>query len=199
MPNFSDPVSPVGSYDPCYMTNLYGAPWSSAWNTCIYGRPTQTGADVLCNCTGYAQGRALSIYRQIHPDYNPAALQSHLFETLNGEPYEWITRATAAGFTISPEPRAGSILVTYGHVGIVERYDDVNGYWLVSESGYDTLPPWVFHNSIYESGGHWYSTYATDPLIDGFILIPDVQPGPQPRKKKKFIFYLKNWNNDELF
>ena len=61
MPSYSMPTNPVGSYNPCFMTNLYGASWSIAWNSAIYGSPIQTGADVLCNCVGYSQGRMLQI------------------------------------------------------------------------------------------------------------------------------------------
>ena len=188
MPNFSDPVNPVGSGDPCYNTNLYGASWTNNWNTCIYGSPMQTGANVLSNCTGYAQGRALEIYREIHPNYNPATLQTHLFATLNGEPDSWISRARTAGLTISDEPREGSILCTQDHVAIVEKYVEGQGWW-ISESGYGNTTPWHFWYELgpgvpdlySDSSGNWYSAYSSpSKLIDGFILIPDVIPGPGP-------------------
>ena len=142
----------------------------------------------------------LEIYREIYPNYDPATLGTQLFGTLNGDPDSWLTRAASAGFTISSEPRDGSVLVTQSHVAVVEHYDDVNDYWLVSESGYDTLPPWVYHNSLYKSGGTWYSSYATDPTVLGFILIPGVTPGPTPpptpHPSAKWIYYMKNWNNE---
>ena len=205
MPNYSMPVNPVGSFDPCFNTNLYGASWTNNWNTCIYGDPMQYGANVLSNCTGYAQGRMLKIYMELNPGYNPAALGYHLFDTLNGDPVDiyggWIQRARNIGLDILDHPEEGTVLVTGSHVAVVERYDEGQG-WLISESGYLTLPPWSLNYTLYESGGSWYSSYATDHLIIGFIKIPGAGPGPGPeppgpgRRKMPFIFYLKNWNNE---
>lgn len=179
MPNYSMPTDPVGSYNPCWMTNLYGASWSSNWNTSIYGSPQQTGANVLCNCVGWSQGRMLQIYMQLNPGYNPASLGTHLFAGFNVDAGEWLTVAQNSGFQILDHPEEGTVLVTSSHVANVERYDDGQG-WLVSESGYDTLPPWNLHYSIYESGNRWYSSYASDPLIIGFFKIPGAGPGPMP-------------------
>ena len=176
MPSYSMPTNPVGSYNPCFMTNLYGASWSIAWNSAIYGSPTQTGADVLCNCVGYSQGRMLQIYIETHPGYNPANLHTHLFYSFNVDAGNWLTVAQNEGFTILSEPEEGTVLVTASHVANVERYDEGDG-WLISESGYDTLPPFNLHYSLYKSGGNWYSSYASDPLVLGFIKIPDIGPG----------------------
>lgn len=193
---WSEPTSPVGTYDPAYMTNLYGASWSGAWNTCIYGSPTATGADVLSNCVGYAQGRMLRIWMEdYNPTYNPSQTHTHPFIGFNIEAdYGWITLAQSMGYTISSEPREGSILVTPSHVAVVEKYKD--GEWWVSESGYGSLPPWVYHTSIYKSGNTWYSSYASSPMIYGFILIPDITPGPGPgtgtlydRKRRRDRYY----------
>lgn len=196
---WSDPTNPVGTYNPCYMTNLYGASWSTAWNTCIYGSPMQTGANVLSNCTGYVQGRMLEIWRQdSHQDYNPAETHTHPFATLNGDAnYSWLERAVALGFQTSDEPVAGSVFVTDSHVGVVEKFAD--GIWWISESGYGNVNPWTYGEGIYKSGNKWYAMHATYHKIYKFVLIPDVTPGPGPKpkpKKKKWIYYLKNWNNE---
>lgn len=177
MPNYSMPTDPVGTYNPCWMTNLYGASWSSAWNTSIYGSPQQTGADVLCNCVGYSQGRMLQIYMEINPSYDPATLQGHLFSVFNVDAGDWLTVAYNNGFQVLTQPEEGTVLVTASHVANVERYDSGSG-WLISESGYNTLPPWNLHYSLYESGGVWYSSYASDPMVLGFIKIPGTTPGP---------------------
>lgn len=179
MPNYSMPVNPVGSFNPCWMTNLYGASWAQNWNTSIYGSPMQYGADVLCNCVGYSQGRMLQIYMQLNPGYNPASLGDHLFSMFNVDAGDWLTVAQNYGFTILSQPAEGTVLVTPSHVANVERYDPDDG-WLISESGYDTLPAWNLHYSLYESGGQWYSSYASDPLVLGFIQIPGAGPGPLP-------------------
>lgn len=195
MPNFSDPTNPVGTYNPCYMSNGSGggtvAP--NYYNTAIWGSPTQTGANVLSNCVGQAQGRALEIYLEIHPNYNPAQTGTHPFATLNGQPDSWITRARSAGLTVETEPREGSILVTNSHVAIVEKYDSALDKWWISESGYGNTIPWHFWYEIapgvtdlYQDGnGNWCSAFSydgdiPDPLINGFILIPGVTPGPGP-------------------
>lgn len=179
MPNYSMPTNPVGTFNPCWMTNLYGASWAQHWNTSIYGSPMQYGADVLCNCVGYSQGRMLQIYMQLNPGYNPASLGDHLFSMFNVDAGDWLTVAQNYGFTILSQPAEGTVLVTPSHVANVERYDPDDG-WLISESGYDTLPAWNLHYSLYESGGQWYSSYASDPQVLGFIQIPGAGPGPFP-------------------
>lgn len=198
MPNFSEPVNPVGSYDPAYMTNLYGAAFATHWNTCIEGSPTQTGADVLSNCTGYAQGRMLRIYMEV-TGFDPVTAGTHPFISLNGDAGpDWLTRAAAIGLTITAEPREGSVLVTNSHVAVVEKYDENAGLWWISESGFGDPTPWYYHNSLYQSGGIWYDSYATATEVLGFILIPGVTPGPgpSPRRRAKWIYYMKNWNNE---
>lgn len=191
------PVDPVGSYDPCFMTNLYGASWSSAYNTSIYGSPTQTGADVLCNCVGYSQGRMLKIYMELNPGYDPGTLEHHIFDMFNVDAGQWLDVARSQGFQILDHPEEGTVLVTPSHCANVERYDEGQG-WLISESGYDTLPPFNLHYSLYESGGSWFSSYASTPNVLGFFKIPGAGPGPGPqptRRKMPFIYYLKNHNN----
>lgn len=181
---WSEPTNPVGTYDPAYMTNLYGASWSGAWNTCIYGSPMQTGANVLSNCVGYAQGRMLRLWLLNHPEFNPSTQQTHPFIGFNVDAGNWLNVARSAGYEILSEPVAGSILVTPSHCAVIEKYE--NGQWWVSESGYGSMPPWVYHNSIYKSNGIWYSSYASSPQILGFFRIPDVTPGPAPGIQKKY-------------
>lgn len=198
MPNFSPPYNPVGSYAPSFMTNLYGASWDAAWNTCIYGDPTQTGANVLSNCVGYAQGRMLDIYREI-TGFNPARERSHPFVMFNQNAGDWYQIAIDHGFDVQATPREGSVLVTSSHVAVVETFDESTGLWWVSESGSGDPTPYYYQHSLYESGGRWYDSYGTDPLIIGFILIPGVSPTPPPVKKSKWIYYLKNQNNYDIF
>lgn len=186
--SYSDPFNPVGTYDPCWMTNLYGASWTNNWNTCIYGNPTSTGANALWNCTGYAQGRCLSIYMQEHPTYNPATLGTHLFATLNGNPDSWISRAQSAGFTVQNTPRAGSVAVMNYHVAVVEKYDADTDKWWLSESGYQDSPgsgfEYEYHAVLYNDGTNWLDPWASNvyanQIVHGFILIPDITPGPGP-------------------
>lgn len=176
MPNYSMPTNPVGTYNPCWM-HYNGYNWGQAWNTAIIGSPTQAGADVLANCVGWAEGRMLQIYMEI-TGYDPNDTGTHPFVTFGyHNAGEWYAEAESLGFETLNHPEEGTVLVTSSHCAIVERYDEGSG-WLISESGYDTLPPWNLHYSIYESGGRWYSSYATDPLIIGFFRIPGTTPGP---------------------
>ncbi len=203
MPNFSEPVNPVGSYDPAYMTNLYGAPFATNWNTSIYGSPMQTGANVLSNCVGYTQGRMLSIYNEI-TGYNPVQTGTHPFIDFNIEANSgWLTLARNKGYEILTEPEAGTVLVTESRVAVVERLKD--GQWWVSESGYGSFA-YEYHTSLYQQNNTWYDSWASSPEIVGFFRIPETDPGgdvppgpgpgPTPFRRSKFIYYLKNWNND---
>lgn len=183
MPNFSPPTNPVGTYNPCWMTNLYGASFHDAWNTSIYGSPTQTGADVLSNCVGWCQGRMLQIYMEI-TGYDPRQTQTHPFIMFNVDAGQWDEVARANGFDVVTEPQAGSILVTNSHVAVVEDY--IDGAWWVSESGYGNEIPWHYWSgTLVYRNNRWESTFSydgdvPDPVITGFILIPEVTPGPGP-------------------
>ena len=140
----------------------------------------------------------LQIYMELNPGYNPAALGYHLFGVFNGDAGTWLDIARNNGFDIIDHPEEGTVLVTPSHVANVERYDEGEG-WLISESGYDTLPAWNLHYSLYFDGSNWRSAYASSSLVLGFIKIPGAGPGPgptPPHRKMPFIYYLKNWNNE---
>lgn len=216
MANYSEPTNPVGTYDPCWMTNggpnYGGTVTPTTFNTCITGNPTSVGANALWNCTAYAQGRMLKIYMEEHPTYDPATLGTHLFATLNGDPDSWVSRAEAAGMTVQDEPRAGSVAVMNYHVAVVEKYDSATDKWWLSESGYQNSPgsgfEYEYHPVLYKDGTNWLDPWASNvynnQIVHKFILIPDITPGPGPTppgptpggKKSKFIYYLKNWNNE---
>ena len=194
MPNYSMPTNPVGSYNPCWM-HYNGYNWGQAWNTAIIGSPAQTGADVLANCVGWSEGRMLQIYMEI-TGYDPNDTGTHPFVTFGyHNAGEWYAEAQSLGFTTLDHPEEGTVLVTGSHVANVDRYDEGYG-WLISESGYDTLPAWNLHYSIYESGGHWYSSYATDPYIIGFFRVPGAGPGPgmlkyDRNRSRRYRYYVQ--------
>ena len=135
--------------------------------------------------------------------YNPNDTGTHPFINFgyHNASYEWIVEAQNLGLSILDHPEEGTVLVTDSHVANVERYDEGQG-WLISESGWDDVVPWHLWYSLYESGGHWYSSYATSNYIHGFIKIPGTGPGPGPtpppgpHRKMPFIYYLKNLNNE---
>lgn len=167
MINFNTPVNPVNSFNKCFMRIPDG------YNTCILGNPVQNGANVLSNCVGWVQGRALQIYMDVS-DCDPINGQ-HIFNEFNCDPVNFLNVAKRKGFEIVSNPVVGSIFVTDSHVGIVE-YKDSTG-WLISESGYQYSGDAVlFQHSIYYSNGCWYSSFASpEKLIKGFIKIPKVK------------------------
>lgn len=190
-------TSPAGSNDPCWMSNLYGANWNVAWNTSIYGSPTISGADVLANCVGYAQGRSIELW-MIYTGKDPVTEgNTHPFIMFNANAGDWVQIALANGFTVDQEPRLGSILVTPDHVAICEEKlnDDL---WNVSESGYGTMPEFFYQSSLYRSGGVWYESFSSPSKnVIGFIRNPYVTDGPVPPapSKKSKIIYNRNLNN----
>lgn len=115
---------------------------NGGYSTAIAGQPTIKGADVLCNCVGYAGSRFNEIIGQNKQVY---AL------VCNAE--NFIESAKAQGLKISSVPTVGGILVWQkgatlkgsdgaGHVAVVEEiYDD--GSILTSESGWNA---WEFKN-----------------------------------------------------
>lgn len=180
MPAWPLPASPVGTYNKLWM-HYDGSNWPDAWNSCIKGRPEQTGADVLSNCTGWCEGRMLQLYMLFNPSYDPGTLGTHLFMDFgyHNAGQEWLDVAQQKGFDIITQPEEGAVLVTGTHVAVIESYDPAYG-WLISESGYDDSIPWYLHYSLYESGGSWHSSYSSDPDVIGFFRIPTVSPGPIP-------------------
>ncbi len=205
--------SPAGFYNPCYMTNLYGASWTDHWNTCIYGDyqgSPVAGADVLANCTGYAQGRALEIYNECM-GYNPAQTQTHPFVGLNGNAREWYPLAPSLGLAVSTDPAPGAIICwtegidpdsVFGHVGVVESVEDQNTI-ITTESGYGAIAgqDWISQTRVFD-GSNWLGNLATmgGYTFQGFILNPaspgpPVPPTPTPGKSKSNIIYQRNWNN----
>lgn len=207
---------PDGTFNPCYMTNLYGASWSNNWNTCIYGEyPPDSGtpvygANVLANCTGYAQGRALEIYNECM-NYNPAQTQTHPFVALNADAGQWYGIAQSIGFVVNPtEPALGAIICwgqvgKEGHVAVVEEIVDSNTI-ITTESGYGAIngKTWIRHYR-YRGDGSWKSgteyTMGLDYYLNGFIFnpanpnMPFPEPDPIPEaKKNKMWMYMKSRN-----
>lgn len=171
--------SPEGEFNPCYMTWGSGAIDDKRWNTSIAGSPTISGANVLCNCVGYAQGRALEIYCELE-GYNPGKTGSHPFSSFNCNAGEFVSRAPDAGMTVSKDPGPGAIMCwtqagNAGHVAVVEKVIDKNTIQ-VSESGWGGGiggKPWVTHKR-YRGSGNWDGDLFTmgSYSFQGFILNP---------------------------
>lgn len=200
--------SPRGSFLPYYMTNLYGASWDLAYNTCIYGSPTSNGANVLANCTGYAQGRALEVYCEV-TNYRPSTTRTHPFVGLNGDAGTWFPLAPSLNLQTSQVAQVGSIACwsqtgDAGHVAFVERIEGNTAY--LSQSGYGGFggSDWGT-GQIPITGGNdsWMnSTYH----FQGFILnpahfspTPPTPPTPTDGKKLKWIYWMRHPYRNRIF
>ena len=93
---------------------------NGGYNGAIAGKPTIKGADVLCNCVGYANGR-----------FNEIIGKGKCVYQLVCNAENFIERATALGLNVSSVPTLGGIMVWQkgktlkgsdgaGHVAIVE-------------------------------------------------------------------------------
>lgn len=208
--------SPAGSFNPCYMTNQLGTVDSNNWNTSIVGQfpsggSPVYGANVLANCVGYAQGRALEIYNEV-TGYNPAQTNTHPFTMLNGDAKTWYSVAQSNGFDVSQNPAAGAIICwgtgfdpdsAFGHVGVVEKVVDSNTI-ITTESGYGGIAgsDWISQTRTFDGVGNWLGNLATmgGYAFQGFILNPANPDNPRPpeppvppttKKKSKWWMYMK--------
>ena len=128
-------------------------------NGAIAGEPTIKGANVLCNCVGYANGRYNELWND--PDLKGIVKPFNAQLTCNAE--NFIESAKRQGLKISSTPVVGGIMVWQkgatlsgndgaGHVAVVERvYSD--GTILTSESGWAS---WAFKTVRRDnSNGRW--------------------------------------------
>lgn len=157
---------------------------SGGWSTCIKGYPTDSGANVLANCVGYASGRFNEIIN-IARDASGCA-----YKTLNCNAENFIERAKAAGLQVGSTPRVGAIMCWQkgslsssdgaGHVAIVEKVYDGNHVY-TSESGYGGSAFWNQHR--YNTNGRW--GIGSGYTFRAFIYLPDdvqktIEPTPTP-------------------
>ena len=116
---------------------------SGGLNGAVTGQPMITGANVLCNCVGYANGRFNEIIND--PELKGIVLKFKYQLVTNAE--NFIESAKAQGLKISETPVQGGVMVWKkgatlkgsdgaGHVAVVEEvYND--GTILTSESGWN--------------------------------------------------------------
>ena len=198
--------SPGGEFNPCYMTWGWGGGIDSErWNTCTAGYPTVSGANVLCNCVGYAQGRALEIYCEIE-EYNPGETGSHPFQTLNCNAGEFVDRAPAANLKVSQSPAPGAIMCwkvpgDAGHVAVVEQVIDENTV-VATESGYGGFAgqDWVT-GKRYRGSGNWEGDVWPEMggyQFAGFILNPAAGVASVSAEKKKKPIITRALTDEEL-
>ena len=130
---------------------------SGGYSDAILGKPTDSTANVLANCVGYANGRFAEIQAEITGGHG---IKYQL--VCNAE--DFIERAKKYGLKISNTPTLGGIMVWRkgkigtgsdgaGHVAIVEKVYD-NNHVYTSESGWgNSTPFWNQHR--YNSNGRW--------------------------------------------
>lgn len=146
-------------------------------NGAVKGYPTISGANVLCNCVGYANGRFNEIIND--PDLKGISKTFKYQLVCNAE--NFIESAKKQGLSISSKPITGGIMVWQkgktlgggdgaGHVAVVEEvYSD--GTILTSESGYGA---WAFKTiRRSNSNGRWGQSSAYK--FRGCIINPAVK------------------------
>ena len=155
----------------------YKTKGSGGLNGCIVGKPMITGANVLCNCVGYANGRFNEI---INDPELKGILKAFKYQlTTNAE--NFIESAKAQGLKISSTPVQGGVMVWKkgatlggkdgaGHVAIVEEvYSD--GSILTSESGYNAYAFKTAHRD--NTNGRW--SQPSGYTFRGCIINPGVK------------------------
>ena len=130
---------------------------SGGYNGAVKGKPTIKGADVLCNCVGYANGRFAEIQ-------DLGYIKHQL--VCNAE--NFIERAKSFGLEISAVPVLGGIMVWQrgatlsdsdgaGHVAVVEKVISADQI-ITSESGWNA---WAFKNvTRSNANGRWGQSEA---------------------------------------
>ena len=124
---------------------------NGGWNGAIQGKPTKSGANVLSNCVGYANGRFAEIIGKSKVEFQLVC---------NAE--NFIEKAKNYGLQVVNYPTLGGIMVWQkgtlkssdgaGHVAIVERIDSSNQIY-TSESAYSST---AFYNSTRtNNNGRW--------------------------------------------
>ena len=155
-------------------------------NGCITGKPMITGANVLCNCVGYANGR----FNEIINDPELEGIYKAFKYQLTPNAENFIEAAKNQGLKISAEPIEGGVMVWKkgatlgggdgaGHVAIVEEvYDD--GTILTSESGYNAFAFKTVHRD--NVNGRWSqpSGYTfRGCVVNPGVKNPKVVPAPK--------------------
>ena len=159
---------------------------SGGYNGAVQGSPTVKGADVLCNCVGYANGRFNESI--LDPNLKGVALKFKYQLVCNAE--NFIESAKRQGLKISKVPTLGGIMVWQkgntldgwdgaGHVAFVEQIND-NGSIVTSESGWAAF---AFKRiARTNSNGRW--GMAAGYKFRGCIINPSIgavtKPTPNP-------------------
>ena len=152
---------------------FYNTKSNGGYSTCIKGKPTDKGCNVLANCVGYACGRFNEIIGEMK------------YPSLNCNAENFIERAkNTYSLEVGQTPKVGAIMCWQkgnlsgsdgaGHVAIVEKVIS-NTEVYTSESSYGGT---AFFNAIRTKGtGKWGISNYT---FRGFIYNPAIKPEPTP-------------------
>lgn len=152
---------------------FYNTKSNGGYSTCIKGKPTDKGCNVLSNCVGYACGRFNEIIGEMK------------YPSLNCNAENFIERAkNTYGLEVGQTPKVGAIMCWQhgtlsssdgaGHVAIVEKVIS-NTEVYTSESSYGGK---AFFNATRKKGtGKWGISNYT---FRGFIYNPAIKPEPTP-------------------
>ena len=157
---------------------------SGGYNGAVAGSPTIKGANVLCNCVGYANGR----FNEIINDPELKGINKAFKYPLVCNAENFIESAKKQGLKISSKPTVGGIMVWQkgntlgggdgaGHVAVVEAiYTD--GTILTSESGWAS---WAFKTiKRSNSNGRW--SQGTAYKFRGCVVNPSVKSKAETAK-----------------
>lgn len=163
-------------------------------NGAVEGYPVVSGANVLCNCVGYANGRFNEIIND--PELKGKALKFKFQLVCNAE--NFIEAAKRQKLKISKKPVLGGIMVWQkgstlngydgaGHVEVVEQLNS-DGSVVCSSSGYNG---WAFRLSTRtNSNGRWGqpSGYKyRGCVVNPSVIINDKPTNTTTTAKKKSI------------
>lgn len=160
---------------------------SGGLNGAVAGSPTISGANVLANCVGYANGR----FNEAINDSDLKGIRKAFKYQLVCNAENFIESAKRQGLKISKKPTVGGIMVWQkgatlgggdgaGHVAFVEQIFE-DGSIFTSESGWGSRE-WAFKNlRRNNSNGRWGQAAAYK--FRGCIINPGVDGGVSPTPK----------------
>ena len=162
---------------------------NGGWNGAVQGNPTKSGANVLANCVGYANGRFNEIIGENKCKYQFIC---------NAE--NFIEKAKAYGLKVSDKPVLGGIMVWQkgatlsnkdgaGHVAVVERIDSANQIY-TSESSWNGAA--FFNATRNNNNGRW--GLGSGYKFRGCIVNPAVKDEPTPQPTPTKGIYKTNYN-----
>lgn len=154
-------------------------------NGAVQGYPTIKGANVLCNCVGYANGR----FNEIINDSELIGKEKTFKFSLVCNAENFIESAKKQGLKISKTPVLGGVMVWQkgatlsqkdgaGHVAVVEQINE-DGSIITSESGYNAFAFKRVTRTNKNKRWGQNSSYS----FRGCIINPSVNSASQPTEK----------------